>query len=144
MTVGRMLIACVFLSACRSHRAPDAAAGNGGRAPTEAGAAAAPIVGCYVLDTGGPHPYRVHLAPGGAAYLVGPGAAGNSAGDHWGWSGIADSTFVISWSGIDSWMNFTVARSQGTWVADGVITTAHGETKLPTTIEKVGCPLPGA
>lgn len=86
----------------------------------------------------------MHLAPGGEAYLIGSGADGNRPGDTWEWSAGTDSTFVVSWSGVDSWMKFTVRHRDGKWVADGTITTADGEAKRPAAVEKIGCPLPGA
>jgi len=143
MRVGRMVFASMFLWGCNSDRAPDVAAGKVGRPVTDAAIAATqPLVGCYVLNTGGPAPYRLHLAPGGDAYLIGPNAEGNRPGDEWTWSASTDSTFSVAWAGIDSWMKFSVARHAGQWLADGGVTTANGETELPTTIERVECPLP--
>ena len=139
------LAAGVFLGACRSDHASGAAAGKGDPAAAAApGAVARQLAGCYVLRTDSAPPYRLYLSPSGEASLVGAGAQPNRPGDAWEWSAKTESTFVISWSGIDSRMEFNVGRRAGKWGATGVITTAAGDTPLTPTIERVECQSPGA
>lgn len=134
--------ACVLLCGCRSDRAPDVAMRSD--TPTTPEAAARQLAGCYVLRAGDSPPYRLQLAAGGDAHLVGPGATANTSGDRWDWSVQTDSAFVVSWSGIDSQMAFNVRRRNASWFADGSVTTVNGQSPLATSIERVRCPPPGA
>ena len=146
MRVGNSAVVFVLFAACRSDGEPPAsqraAAGRGDR--TAAAASPQRFVGCYILQTAGSPAYRIKLAPGGEVRPIGAGVTEDASGDHWEWSARSDSTFVVSWSGIDSWMEFNVARRDGKWTAERVVRTTSGEERLPARVERVGCPLPGA
>lgn len=145
MRLGPLFVAGVFILACRADGTSGAASREDGRtaaAATEA--AAGRLAGCYTLRTGSLAPYRLRLSPSGEASLIGPDAEANRPGDAWEWSATTDSTFVVSWSGVDSRMVVTVRRRERQWVADGAITTVNGETRLTPTVERVQCPPPGA
>ena len=146
MRLGPVMVVAVLGSACRADPTPRSVTSQGDRtaAPGVTQTAAPGLAGCYVLSTGSVPPYRLRLAPSGEASLIGLGAEPNRPGNAWEWSAKTDSTFVITWSGIDSWMAFHVERRAGTWVASGVITTATGDTPITPTIERVECPVPGA
>lgn len=144
MHIAPLAVACVLTLACRPDRAPGVAARRHEQSGTDPTAPTGlRLAGCYVLRAVGPPAYQVHLAPGGDAHLIGPGATPNRTGDEWRWSVTTDSSFVVSWSGIDSWMEFDVHPRGGGWIADGVVTTTSAETHFTTPVERSRCQ-PGA
>lgn len=145
MRVSQIPVVCALFAGCRSDRAP-APRGTVARRDdrTAAAAAAQRLAGCYVLEADHSPSYHLRLDAGGEAHRTGPGATANVAGDRWEWSARTESTFVVAWSGIDSWMEFDVVSRDGKWIADGVLRTVGGQQHLPARVERVGCPAPGA
>lgn len=107
---------------------------------------AARFAGCYHLTVSPNGDYRLRLTlqrvgDSRRARAYGSGAR-NAAGDTWSWTPINDSTFAISWDGIDSAMDFWIVRHGMALVASGdeqsLSPVQH--THLDARVHRIACP----
>ena len=108
------------------------------------------FLGCYELTIQGGLTYHVRLtdtsqAQKWVATSYGPGAR-NAPGDQWSWMPIDSTRFTLEWGGIDSAMEFTVARGASSYAASGHTQSAGGAapSDLHPTVRSVACPPPAA
>lgn len=114
-----------------------------------AGAALVPrFVGCYALDPGDGHRYRLQLTdtPVGQSWRalsVGPGRA-NAPGNEWHWAPLDSTRFTLDWGGIDSAMEFTVTHLASGYSATGQRQWSSGPepgtAKLHPAVRRIECP----
>jgi hypothetical protein len=102
------------------------------------------FLGCYALDDGDGHSYRIRLTdtpagPSWRALSVGPGSA-NGPGNEWHWAALDSTRFALDWGGIDGAMEFSVTRHASTYTATGQwLGGRRGSAELHPTVRQAEC-----
>jgi hypothetical protein len=118
---------------------------TGSAPPPHRDAALVPrFLGCYALDDGVGHTYRIRLTdrPIGASWGAVESGIENAPGNAWHWAPLDSSRFDLEWGGIDAAMQFTVTRRDSSYTATGQRSSSGpmpgGE--LQPTVQRVECP----
>lgn len=79
------------------------------------------FLGCYALDDGVGHAYRIRLTdtPVGPYWVAVESEYGSRPGNEWHWAPLDSTQFDLEWGGIDAAMQFTVTRRDSSYTATG-------------------------
>jgi hypothetical protein len=99
------------------------------------------FLGCYALDIGGGHPFRLQLTdtPVGRSWVALTSWSGP--GNEWHWAPRDSTQFSLEWGGIDGAMQFTVTRSPSGYTATGQRLSSDSQpaAELQPMVWLVGC-----
>jgi len=79
------------------------------------------FLGCYALDDGVGHMYRIRLTdtPMGPNWVAVESGNAKAPGNEWHWAPLDSTRFDLEWGGIDAAMQFTLTRRDSSYTATG-------------------------
>lgn len=121
---------------------------GGQRTATRDTSLARQFAGCYRLTVNRGPAYRVRLltqsrGPAWLAQSLDSARGANTPGNEWSWMPLNTARILISWSGVDSAMEFELTRRASGWAATGILRTGNSsrsEQRMLTVVRRIQCP----